>query len=55
MAVTNRHEAMTKLLLSTGKANANFKDKYDQTPLSPAVGEGREDIVKLLPQETLWL
>jgi ankyrin repeat protein len=40
---------MVKLLLETGKANADSKDSYDgRTPLSWAAEGGHETVVKLL-------
>ena len=39
---------MVKLLLATGKADVDLKDKYGQTPLSRAAKYGQETVVKLL-------
>ena len=39
---------MVKLLLETGKTDANLKDIYSQTLLLRAVGGGHEAVVKLL-------
>jgi ankyrin repeat protein len=39
---------VVKLLLETGKVEANSKDEYGQTPLSLAIGKGHDAIVKLL-------
>jgi ankyrin repeat protein len=43
-----RLEAVVKLLLETGKADADLKDDYSQTPLSLAAENGHEAVVKLL-------
>jgi ankyrin repeat protein len=37
-----------KLLLATGKVDADSKDNYSQTPLYRAAGNGHEAMVKLL-------
>ncbi len=42
------HEAVVKLLLSTGKVNVDMKDNYGGTPLSRAAENGHEAVVKLL-------
>ena len=47
-AAVNRHEAIVKLLLDTGKVDADSKDKYSQTPLFWAAENGHKAIVKLL-------
>ena len=48
-AAEKGHEAMVKLLLSTGKVDVDAKDDlYRQTPLWQAAGKGHEAIVKLL-------
>jgi ankyrin repeat protein len=48
-AAANGHEAVVKLLLDTGKVDANSKDSnYGRTPLSWAAGNGHEAVVKLL-------
>ncbi|OBT39451.1 hypothetical protein VE00_11019 [Pseudogymnoascus sp. WSF 3629] len=47
-AALNGHEAVLKLLLNTGKANADSKDKDGRTALSWAAGNGHEAIVRLL-------
>jgi ankyrin repeat protein len=39
---------VVKLLLATGKVDADSKDKDGQTPLSRAAGSGHEAVVKLL-------
>ena len=39
---------MVKLLLATGQANINSKDRKGQTPLSLAAERGYEAVVKLL-------
>jgi ankyrin repeat protein len=44
----NGHLAIVKLLLATGKINVNAKDKYNWTPLSCAIEEGHENLIKLL-------
>jgi ankyrin repeat protein len=46
-AAGNEHEAVVKLLLATGKVDADSKDSYGQTPLSQAAGNGHEAVVKL--------
>ena len=48
-AAENGHEAVVKLLLETGKVDADSKDEYDgRTPLSWAAENGHEAVVKLL-------
>ena len=47
-AAERGHEAVVKLLLETGKANADSKDKDGRTPLSWAAASGHEAVVKLL-------
>jgi hypothetical protein len=42
------HNAVVKLLLETGKADVEFRDKIGMTPLLAAAKNGREAIVKLL-------
>jgi hypothetical protein len=39
---------VVKLLLATGKADVNAKNKWGQTPLPRAAAQGHEAIVKLL-------
>ena len=39
---------MVKLLLKTGKADVEWKDKDDRTPLSWAIEGGHEAVVELL-------
>ena len=47
-AARNGHEAVVKLLLETGKADVDSKDKeYGRTPLSWAAENGHEAVVKL--------
>ena len=41
-------EAIVKLLLDTGKVEADSKDNFGQTPLSWAAQGGHEAVVKLL-------
>jgi len=41
-------EKVVKLLLETGKADVNSKDKSGRTPLSWASERGHEDVVKVL-------
>jgi ankyrin repeat protein len=47
-AVNHGHEGVAKLLLETGKVEADSKDSFGQTPLSRAAENGHEAIVKLL-------
>jgi hypothetical protein len=48
-AAENGHEAVVKLLLDTGKVDADSKDaENDRTPLSWAARNGHEAVVKLL-------
>ena len=42
------YEAIVKLLLGTGKVDVDAKDKWGRTPLSCAVAEGNDAVVKLL-------
>jgi ankyrin repeat protein len=42
------HEAIIKLLLETGKVDADSKDSDGQTPLSRAAEHGHKAVVKLL-------
>jgi ankyrin repeat protein len=42
------HEALSKLLLETGKVDVDSKDSLGRTPLSWASGNGRKTLVKLL-------
>lgn len=47
-AARNGHEGIVRLLLDTGKVDADSKDSRGVTPLSWAVGYGHEAVVKLL-------
>jgi ankyrin repeat domain-containing protein 50 len=47
-AAEKGHEAVVKLLLATGKADVDSKDRDGQTPLSWAAQKGHEAVVKLL-------
>jgi ankyrin repeat protein len=47
-AAGNGHEAVVKLLLATGKVDADWKDKDGRTPLWQAAEDGHEAVVKLL-------
>ncbi|KAI8630554.1 ankyrin repeat-containing domain protein [Xylariaceae sp. FL1651] len=47
-AAEEGHEAVVELLLVTGKADVEAKDKYGQTALSWAAEEGHETVVELL-------
>jgi ankyrin repeat protein len=47
-AAENRHEAVVKLLLATGKVDADSKGRDDRTPLSWAAENRHEAVVKLL-------
>jgi len=48
-AAESGHEAVVRLLLSTGKVEADLKDtEYGQTPLSWAAENGYEAVVRLL-------
>ncbi|KAI1109378.1 hypothetical protein F5Y14DRAFT_30227 [Nemania sp. NC0429] len=47
-AAEKGHEAIAKLLLDTGEADLDFKDRFGQTPLTYAAVRGHEAIVKLL-------
>ncbi|KAK3957080.1 hypothetical protein QBC32DRAFT_201618 [Pseudoneurospora amorphoporcata] len=44
----NGHEAVVKLLLDTGKVNADAKDGAGRTALYTAAENGHEAVVKLL-------
>jgi ankyrin repeat protein len=44
------HEALSKLLLDTGKVDVDSNDSLDRTPLSWASGNGREKTMKLLEE-----
>jgi ankyrin repeat protein len=50
LAIASRkgYIAMARLLLKTGKAIVNFKDKFGRTPLSSAAERGHHEIVALL-------
>ena len=49
LAITNGHEAVVKLLLDTGKVDADSKDTSSgQTSLLLAAENGHEAVVKLL-------
>ncbi|KAK3338119.1 hypothetical protein B0H65DRAFT_477827 [Neurospora tetraspora] len=48
MAAKNGHEAVVKLLLDTGKVDADPKDRAGQTALHIAAENGHEAVVKLL-------
>src|SRR6266566_2514557 len=47
-AAENGHEAVVKLLLDSGKVDADSEDEQGQTPLSLAAGRGHKAIMKLL-------
>ncbi|KAI9652811.1 MAG: hypothetical protein M1821_007809, partial [Bathelium mastoideum] len=47
-AMRNRHEAMVRRLLDTGKVEVDSKDNYGQTPLSLAAENGHEAVVRQL-------
>jgi ankyrin repeat protein len=47
-AAGNGHKAIVKLLLQTGKVDADSKDRFGETPLSSAANNGHEAVVKLL-------
>jgi hypothetical protein len=47
-AAEKGHEAVVKLLLATGKADVDSKNRDGQTPLSWAAQKGHEAVVKLL-------
>ncbi|OBT60205.1 hypothetical protein VE03_10347 [Pseudogymnoascus sp. 23342-1-I1] len=47
-AAENGHGAVVKLLLDTGKVDADSKDRYGQSPLLLAGRGGHEAVVKLL-------
>ena len=42
------HEGVVRVLIEQGNADVNSKDFEGQTPMSYAVGEGHEGIVRLL-------
>jgi hypothetical protein len=48
LGAAERHEAVVKLLLITGKVDADSKDKDGRSPLSWAPENGHEAVVKLL-------
>ncbi|KAF2257810.1 ankyrin [Lojkania enalia] len=48
LAAENGHDAVVKLLLETGKVDADSKGRYNQTPISWAAGNGHNAMVKLL-------
>ena len=48
LAAFNGHDAVVKLLLETGKVNADSKDGSGWTPLWWAAENGHEAVVKLL-------
>ncbi|KAK3342928.1 hypothetical protein B0H65DRAFT_469780, partial [Neurospora tetraspora] len=47
-AATYGHEAVVKLLLDTGKVDANVQDRYKRTALHMAAENRHETVVKLL-------
>ncbi|KAK3947967.1 hypothetical protein QBC32DRAFT_223034, partial [Pseudoneurospora amorphoporcata] len=47
-AAENGHEAVIKLLLDTGKVDADPKDRDGRTALCMAAANGHEAVVKLL-------
>ncbi|KAJ5500682.1 hypothetical protein N7453_009733 [Penicillium expansum] len=47
-AACNGYEAVVKLLLETGRVNADSKDFQSETPLLAAAQHGHEAVVKLL-------
>src|SRR4051794_41944959 len=47
-AARDRHEAIIKILLDTGKVDVDSKDKDGRTPLSWAAEKGHEAEVKML-------
>jgi ankyrin repeat protein len=47
-AAARGHMAVVKLLLATGKAEVNLRDKFDQTPLLLGAASGHRAVVKLL-------
>ncbi|TKA76769.1 hypothetical protein B0A49_08379 [Cryomyces minteri] len=47
-AAASGHEAVVKLLLETGKVEADSKGQHGRTPLSWAAASGHEAVVKLL-------
>ncbi|KAF1958317.1 hypothetical protein CC80DRAFT_469265 [Byssothecium circinans] len=48
LAAENGHEAVVKLLLSTGEVGVDVVDVHGRTPLSRAAENGHEAVVKLL-------
>jgi ankyrin repeat protein len=54
-AAIRGHEAVVKLLLETGKVDADSKDSGGQTPLPWAAFSGHEAVVKLLLHSPLTL
>lgn len=46
--ITNRHEAMVKILLNTGKVNVDSINIYSQTPLSWAAANRYKAVIKIL-------
>ncbi|KAK3334657.1 hypothetical protein B0H65DRAFT_409896, partial [Neurospora tetraspora] len=42
------HEAVVKLLLNTGKVDADLRDEYERTALYMAAENGYDAVVKLL-------
>ena len=48
LAAEGGYEAIVQLLLDTGQVDVDSKDKYGQTPLSCAVGNGHEAVAKQL-------
>ena len=47
-AADSGHEVLVQLLLATGKADVESKDKYGRTPLLWAAKKGHEAVVRLL-------
>lgn len=47
-AAKNGHEAVVRLLISTGKVEIDSRDKNNRTPLSLAAKNGHEAVVKVL-------
>ena len=48
LAAENGHLEVVRLLLATGKAEVDSKDKYGRTPLSWAAENGHLEVVRLL-------
>jgi ankyrin repeat protein len=48
VAAENGYQAAVKLLLETGKADVEARDKFGQTPLSCAAENGYKAVVKRL-------